>query len=173
MTSMQPQPEPSAHTPSVTDEQLAAKLAAPQDFVDLEGLAKLGSSTIEWASEAVAGETPAQQELRETQERVRRFRAQTQFRDEIRRRHDEAYDAGADAASDKASRKAANARSLALYLVVLAVVLMPFTAILIGLEPEAFGAYIAPITAIAGTVVGYWFGTADRQSGASQRPSSR
>lgn len=52
-----------------------------------------------------------------------------------------------------------------LLLVVLAVVAMPVIAILIGLSPEDFGAYIAPVTGIAGTVVGYWFGSADRESG--------
>jgi hypothetical protein len=40
---------------------------------------------------------------------------------------------------------------------------MPIIAILIDLNPTDFGTYIAPVTGIAGTVVGYWFGQASRE----------
>jgi hypothetical protein len=30
---------------------------------------------------------------------------------------------------------------------------------LLQLDPQTFGAFIAPVTGIAGTIVGYWFGT--------------
>jgi hypothetical protein len=45
---------------------------------------------------------------------------------------------------------------------VLAVVQMPIVAIIAGLSPQDFGSYIAPVTAIAATVVGYWFGERGR-----------
>jgi hypothetical protein len=34
--------------------------------------------------------------------------------------------------------------------------------LLFDVDAESFGTYIAPVTGIAGTVVGYWFGTVDR-----------
>jgi hypothetical protein len=39
---------------------------------------------------------------------------------------------------------------------------MPIIAMALRLDPTTFGSYLAPVTAIAGTIVGYWFGTADR-----------
>ncbi len=74
----------------------------------------------------------------------------------------QAYNAGANAAVDRADRSNYNARSITLYLVVLAVVAMPAIAMIIKLNPQTFGSYIAPVTGIAGTVVGYWFGALQR-----------
>jgi hypothetical protein len=73
-----------------------------------------------------------------------------------------AYHDGASDAVDRADRSNFNARSITLYLVVLAVVAMPFIAMLAHLDPQTFGSYIAPVTGIAGTVVGYWFGALSR-----------
>jgi hypothetical protein len=39
---------------------------------------------------------------------------------------------------------------------------MPVIAMVTKLDPQTFGSYIAPVTGIAGTVVGYWFGTLGR-----------
>ena len=99
--------------------------------------------------------------------------AGTALKVEIERRLEQAFEAGKKRESDHNTQSAWNARSIALYLVVLAVVLMPFVAIWIGLDPEAFGTYIAPVTGIAGTVVGYWFGTIERQSGGGDRSASK
>jgi hypothetical protein len=65
-------------------------------------------------------------------------------------------------AIDREAKRAYNTRSIVLLLVVLAVVLMPIVAIIAGLSPQDFGSYIAPVTAIAGTVVGHWFGERGR-----------
>jgi hypothetical protein len=70
----------------------------------------------------------------------------------------DAYRYGADEAIDKDRLRSYRARTVVLLLVVLAVVAMPLVAMFIGLEPQVFGAYISPVTAIAGTVIGYWFG---------------
>jgi hypothetical protein len=49
-------------------------------------------------------------------------------------------------------------RSLVLVLVVLAIVCMPIVAMAIDIEPEEFLQYVAPVTAMTGTILGYWFG---------------
>jgi hypothetical protein len=49
-------------------------------------------------------------------------------------------------------------RSLVLFAVVCAVVVTPILAMLRKIDPQAFVQYIAPITGITGTVLGYWFG---------------
>ncbi len=53
-------------------------------------------------------------------------------------------------------------RSFVLVLVVLAVVATPIYAMARDVLPTAFLQYVAPITAISGTVLGYWFGLQDR-----------
>ena len=88
-----------------------------------------------------------------------RLAAEENFRSALDEKLVAAFHQGVDQAVDRAELNAWNARSVALYLLVLAVVMMPPIAMIIGLEPEAFGSYIAPVTAIAGTVVGYWFGS--------------
>jgi hypothetical protein len=93
---------------------------------------------------------------------ARRQEALDEFTAAMNERLARAYFAGADAAVDRADRNNFNARSITLYLVVLAVVAMPAIAMIIKLSPETFGSYIAPVTGIAGTVVGYWFGSLDR-----------
>jgi hypothetical protein len=53
-------------------------------------------------------------------------------------------------------------RSIILYLVVLALVTTPLVAMgLFHTTAEEFSQYIAPITGIAGTVLGYWFGRSE------------
>jgi hypothetical protein len=50
-------------------------------------------------------------------------------------------------------------RGIVLYLVVAALVLMPIFAMSNwGVSAEQFAQYIAPVTGIAGTILGYWFG---------------
>jgi hypothetical protein len=88
-----------------------------------------------------------------------------EFGKSILRRQVDAYLKGLDAATDREATRAVNTRSIVLLLVVLAVVSMPILAMVKGLSPQSFGAYIAPVTGIAGTVVGYWFGASDRRAG--------
>jgi hypothetical protein len=53
-------------------------------------------------------------------------------------------------------------RSIVLVFVILAVVATPIFAMARKVDPTSFLQYVAPITAIAGTVLGYWFGNQDR-----------
>ena len=91
-----------------------------------------------------------------------RNRAAEKLREELARRLASAYEIGAARAIDQEAKRAYNVRSAVLLGVVLAVVIMPIVAIIADIDPQAFGTYIAPVTAIAGTVVGYWFGSVDR-----------
>lgn len=53
-------------------------------------------------------------------------------------------------------------RSVVLLLVILAVVLTPLLAMgWLKVPPQSFSQYVAPITGITGTVLGYWFGRQD------------
>jgi hypothetical protein len=109
-----------------------------------------------------ANMTPEQREEADKEADQERARRVEEFRKTLEERDAEIYLKGIQSATDLQSRRAYNTRSIVLLLVVLAVVMMPVIAIVVGLDPQAFGAYIAPVTAIAGTVVGYWFGTVER-----------
>jgi hypothetical protein len=85
------------------------------------------------------------------------------FKSQLFEREVDAYLKGIDRATDRAAARAYQTRSIVLFLVVLAVVAMPLIAILLHLPPADFGTYIAPVTGIAGTVVGYWFGERSQQ----------
>jgi hypothetical protein len=113
----------------------------------------------------------SEEDRRKADEEVRQARAEDEaqrnaaldeFLAAVNERLANAYHAGVNAAVDQADRSNFNARSITLYLVVLAVVAMPAIAMITNLSPQAFGSYIAPVTGIAGTVVGYWFGTLNR-----------
>jgi hypothetical protein len=79
-----------------------------------------------------------------------------------------AYAEGRRLAEAESGRRDALFRGYVLYVVVAAIVLLPFVAILLQLKPETFGSYVAPVTGIAGTIVGYWFGSSDRPRGAAR-----
>jgi hypothetical protein len=96
-------------------------------------------------------------------------KALQKFRDELLDREREAFCKGADSVSNRRALFASEVRSFILLLVVLGVLSMPFIAIWKDLPPEHFGTLIAPVTALAGTVVGYWFGAGERhKSGKDQ-----
>jgi len=76
----------------------------------------------------------------------------------------EAYKRGVFDSTDEQTKRASIIRGYALLLIIVAVVAMPMVALLLKFDPQAFGAFIAPVTGIAGTVVGYWFGSAERPS---------
>ncbi len=96
-----------------------------------------------------------EQKARQLSEKRQQLRAE--FAETLNAALAAAYEEGGNMAVRQAERTAWNARSVALYLLVFAVVLMPVIAILAGIIPQDFGSYVAPITGIAGTVVGYWF----------------
>lgn len=98
---------------------------------------------------------------RETEQK--RAESKAKFQGDLISVVEAAYNGGYSAATDIETQIATNSRSYVLYLVVLAVVLMPLIAMITKVNPQTFGAYIAPVTGIAGTVVGYWFGTVDRR----------
>lgn len=62
-------------------------------------------------------------------------------------------------------------RSLVLICVVLAVVATPILGMLRRIDPEDFIQYVTPITAITGTVLGYWFGR--QESGLKRSATDR
>jgi hypothetical protein len=104
------------------------------------------------------GATSEQVAQWEADERERSEQAVAAFRKAVLQREIDAYIRGVDNTIDQEAKRAYNTRSIVLLLVVLAVVSMPVVAIFLNLSPEDFGSYIAPVTGIAGTVVGYWFG---------------
>ncbi|HTZ92701.1 MAG TPA: hypothetical protein VMB74_09930 [Streptosporangiaceae bacterium] len=128
-----------------------------------------GTKTPEFVSQAAADAYKREQEAATAAAAKQQHAALEALRSEVDGRMAEAYAAGARAAVDRADRNNWNARSITLYLVVLAVVIMPVIAMTTKLSPQTFGSYIAPVTGIAGTVVGYWFGTLDRPGGRDYR----
>lgn len=161
----------------------------PEDFqipllsnIELKALAEVGAGYAIREGRAGPGlpsnATPDEIRAAEQKERLAqakeeglRQEALSTFKSALDERITNAYRAGGLAAVDRADRNSWNARSITLYLVVLAVVTMPAVAMVIKLNPQTFGSYIAPVTGIAGTVVGYWFGTIDRSSGRDKRAS--
>lgn len=102
----------------------------------------------------------ARKELREVN--VARPDAAKNFERAIESRLQRAYAEGRAVVDAESGRRDALFRGYALYVVVAAVVLLPFVAIFLQLKPETFGSYVAPVTGIAGTIVGYWFGSSER-----------
>jgi hypothetical protein len=152
--------ESTTRTPVLTEFELNA-------LVDVAAAAAEGPM---WASPPTGAYTSEEEQRkaeeaerqRRVEEEARQKAALDRFTTALNARLARAYYDGVNEAVDRADRSSFNARSITLYLVVLAVVAMPFVAMIIHLSPQAFGSYIAPITAIAGTVVGYWFGALSR-----------
>jgi hypothetical protein len=69
--------------------------------------------------------------------------------------------------------KGESIRSYVLLAVVLAVVATPVYAMTVNIDPQSFGQYIAPITGIAGTIIGYWFGQRSGQTTIVSPPSTQ
>jgi hypothetical protein len=64
----------------------------------------------------------------------------------------------------KQAAQGAAVRSWVLLAIVAAIILMPVVGMLVGIQAQTFSQFIAPVTGIGGTVLGYWFG--QRTSGA-------
>ncbi|MFR9673160.1 hypothetical protein [Streptomyces sp. TR02-1] len=111
-------------------------------------------------------EVEAEKQLRDTERRWeveledRKHRADLESDDRKHR---------ADLASNQAMllRRAEGIRGWALVAVVITIVISPWGAIFAGVPPEEFGLYMIPVTGIAGTIIGYWFG----QGGRTTAPS--
>jgi hypothetical protein len=160
----------SEKVPRTEHEQVRTPLPAEIRLsrTEVHALARLGREiTLQRTDAPLSDEaTPeelAEREQKKREEQARREAAEEELREEITERLQSAYEKGVAAATDRDAQRAYQARSLVLLLVVLAVVTMPILAILIELDPEVFGTYMAPVTGIAGTVVGYWFGTVERR----------
>jgi hypothetical protein len=123
--------------------------------IEVRGLAALAAPIVEVANFAGFEDS----EEREAEAAARRASAEQAFRAELVGRLRDAFTAGAETAVSTEARRAVAVRGYVLLGVVAAVVSMPLIGMLFKLDPQAFGAYIAPITGIAGTIVGYWFGT--------------
>jgi hypothetical protein len=95
----------------------------------------------------------------EEKEELRRKQAAERFKAALEDRLTKEFKAGEANAVSREALRAVSVRSYVLLGVVAAVVSMPLIGMLLHLDPQAFGAYIAPITGITGTIVGYWFGT--------------
>lgn len=78
------------------------------------------------------------------------------------------YRAGCEDVGEAERRLEAWVRTAVLVIVVGAVAVISMVGLLRGLEAQQFTLYLAPLTGMAGTVIGYWFGT----TGLS-RPRSR
>jgi hypothetical protein len=102
--------------------------------------------------------SPEEIRAAEMEDAARYERTLAEFQAALTQSQVNAYVRGVEAATDRDAQRSYNARSIVLLLVVLAIVCMPIVGILKGLSPESFGAYVAPVTGIAGTIVGYWFG---------------
>jgi hypothetical protein len=65
-------------------------------------------------------------------------------------------------------------RAIALITVIVAIVATPIYAMTAKVNSQAFAAYIAPVTGIAGAVIGYWFGATgqNRSSEAAHNPAA-
>lgn len=64
-------------------------------------------------------------------------------------------------------------RAIALITVIVAIVATPIYAMTVKVTSQAFAAYIAPVTGIAGAVIGYWFGaTGQNKSSEAANPAA-
>lgn len=78
------------------------------------------------------------------------------------------YQAGCEDVNVAERRLEARVRTVVLMLVVGAVVVTSLLAVVLRLEAQQFTLYLAPLTGMAGTVIGYWFGATGQS-----RPRSR
>jgi hypothetical protein len=74
------------------------------------------------------------------------------------------YQAGCDDAAAAERRMEALVRTAVLVVVVAAVAALSIAALVLRLDAQQFTVYLAPVTGMAGTVLGYWFGAAGRRS---------
>jgi hypothetical protein len=136
------------------------------------GLTEEGRATWKKELEDREAKAEAEQAKREEEEERRRQQAEDRFKAALDERINRAYQQGSATAVSREALRAVSVRSYVLLGVVAAVVAMPLIAMFFQLDPQAFGSYIAPVTGITGTIVGYWFGTVG-QGTTGQSPSGQ
>jgi lipopolysaccharide export LptBFGC system permease protein LptF len=123
------------------------------------GLTEEGRDKWKAEQEDKKAKAQAEQAKREEETERRRQQAEDKFKAALDEHINRAYQLGSANAVSREALRAVSVRSYVLLGVVAAVVAMPLIAMFFKLDPQAFGAYIAPVTGITGTIVGYWFGT--------------
>jgi hypothetical protein len=123
------------------------------------GMDEATAAKWEAAQEEGREKARAERVKRQEEEELRRKQAEDKFKAALDDRINRAFQQGAAGAVSREALRAVSVRSYVLLGVVAAVVAMPLIGMLLHLDPQAFGAYIAPVTGITGTIVGYWFGT--------------
>ncbi|MEV6151888.1 hypothetical protein AB0L53_16235 [Nonomuraea sp. NPDC052129] len=91
----------------------------------------------------------------------------------IEKRIKAAYGDGHDAGVGHMERSSEAARTLALFIVLIAVASITVVAMVKEVDVQDVSIYIAPLTGIAGTVVGYWFGSQSDRRPTPARLSSQ
>jgi hypothetical protein len=142
-----------ASVPSRAGQTASTRPSPPPGMDDAE--------RVKWEAEQEeeAAKLNAERAQREKEEELRRMEAAAAFKAALDDRLTKAFTEGAANAVSREAHRAISVRSYVLLGVVAAVVSMPLIGMLLHLDPQAFGAFIAPVTGIAGTIVGYWFGT--------------
>ncbi|MFJ1758601.1 hypothetical protein [Kitasatospora sp. NPDC088134] len=117
-------------------------------------------------------EVAAETKLRETERRWeveledRKHRADLQSRETERRweveLEDRKYRANLVHQHVAVTRRAEGIRGWALVAVVVAIAVSPWVAMIANVPANNFSMYMVPVTGIAGTIIGYWFGQGDR-----------
>jgi hypothetical protein len=74
------------------------------------------------------------------------------------------YRAGVEDAAQTERQREARVRTAVLIIVVAVVAVLSVMALVLRLDAQQFTLYLAPITGMAGTVLGYWFGAAGRRT---------
>lgn len=177
-----PPPSDIPHTALPQQELLRQPLRLSD--IELQALSKLGAEAfgVAWETspgddygQVLSAEEQAERRARYEEEERKRQEATAQaaekFERELEDRLQRAYVEGQRLAEAESGRRDALFRGYVLYVVVAAIVLLPFVAMLLELKPETFGSYVAPVTGVAGTIVGYWFGSGERGRGASRARS--
>jgi hypothetical protein len=139
----------------------AAAAVGPGDYWEPEppGLTEEGRMAWRDEQEDKKAKAQAEEAKREEEDERRRQQAEDRFKAALDERVNRAYQQGSANAVSREALRSVSVRSYVLLGVVAAVVAMPLIAMFFKLDPQAFGAYIAPVTGITGTIVGYWFGT--------------
>ncbi|MER7181710.1 hypothetical protein ABT404_19880 [Streptomyces hyaluromycini] len=119
-----------------------------------------------------AGESEVKFQLGRRPESPEDVEAESKLRDTERRWEVELQDRNhrADLAfrRDTLLRRAESIRGWALVAVVVAVVISPWVAMAANVAAEDFSMYMVPVTGIAGTIIGYWFGQGGSSTAASR-----
>ena len=114
---------------------------------------------LEQAPAWLYGRPPSDQEEANEELRLRNLERRWQVELDDRR-----HRAELEFTAARQTAKGENIRSYVLLAVVAAVVITPIYAMTVNINPQSFGQYIAPITGIAGTIIGYWFGQRSGQT---------